>query len=206
MPETLHIITPAGRPDNLPRLAKNIAQSGLLDGFTVVWWIIYNGPIADPGITLSCTVNHLSHPAPGYDADGRPAFGHAQRAYALDLIGDGDPGWVWVLDDDNLIHPQFADGLFRLISEHPDARGFVVGQTRSDGAQFPSGPMFCRPGYVDTAQYIVRRDLIGPERIQPVYADDGAFIGRLVRQHPESFIFTPEVLTYHNAMEFVAEE
>lgn len=207
MPDTLHIITPAGRPANLPRLAKSIAKSGLLDRFIVVWWIVYNGPIDAPQqIDLPCTINHISFPAPGYDADGRPAFGHAQRAHALDLIGDGDRGWVWVLDDDNLIHPQFADGLTRLISEHPDARGFLVGQRRSDGAQFPTGPMFCRPGYVDTAQYIVRRDLIGPERIQPVYADDGAFIGRLVRQHPNDFIFTPEPLTYHNAMTFIAEE
>jgi len=204
--EVLHIITPVGRPDHLPRLGRSLAASGLCERFWVVWWQMFNGPVVGDALGGAHMLQRHASPAPGLDDTGRPAYGHAQRSHALDLIGDGDHGWVWVLDDDNLVHSRMAEGLAALIGDYPAARGFVVGQRRADGASFPVGPMFCRPGYVDTAQYILRRDLIGAERVRPVYADDGGFIHRVVTAHGGEIVFTPQELCYHNAMDFIAEE
>jgi len=200
--ERLHIITPVGRPDHLPRLAQSLSASGLADRFAVVWWLMFNGPIDHTPVPGAHVVHRIESPAHGFDADGRPAFGHAQRAHALDLIGDTDTGWCWVLDDDNLVHPDFARGLDALIRLHPHARAFVVAQRRADGYTFPVCPENIRPCGIDTAQYILRRDLIGAERIRPGYAGDGGFVQRVYQREPSAFVLAPNaVLAYHNGME-----
>ena len=213
MPERLHIITPLNRLENLPRLARSVAESGLAARFAVSWWLMVNREDVPPALAGEIAlptggepteedirVLVVKSPAWGYDARGLAAFGHAQRSHALDLIGDTDPGWVWVLDDDNLVHPDFAAGLAELMAAHPSARGFVVGQHPADSSPRPIGPEWLRPGYVDTAQYILRRDLIGAERVRQVHADDGAFIGRVYAAHPADVVFCERVLTYWNGM------
>ena len=206
----LHIITPVGRPQLLPRVAASLAASQLRQRFAVTWWVMYNAPAVPPGAAAGLsttraadTVITVPSPAPGLDATGRPAYGHAQRAHALDLMGDTSTVWTWVLDDDNLVHPDMAAGLSALIQHCPDARGFIVGQERADGAWFTPCSALVMPGTIDTAQYILRRDLIGAERIRPVYADDGGFIQRVFQAAPKAFVFSDTVLTYWNGQELI---
>lgn len=202
----LHIITPLNRPNNLFDVAVSIAESGLTQHFALTWWVMLNGPPVRAGHGMGMAgadVRMVSSPASGLDAEGKPAFGHAQRAHALDLI-EGD-GWVWVLDDDNLVHPLFASRLAELIAADPSAGAFVFGQLRADGRTLTPHPLNLSPGYVDTAQYVIRRDVIGEERIRPVHADDGAFVGRVYAAHPEVFRFIPEILCYWNHLDVVRE-
>lgn len=197
MSEKLHIITPSARPENLADLW--VSMSDCYVQFDLHWWVVldlapqplplaFREILAEYGHRITVWFHH--QPTPG-------AWGHPQRSAALDHIPDG---WVWTLDDDNLCHPQFADHLATLFVAYPDAGAFVVRQQRADGRMLAAHPDHLHPEGVDTAQYIVRRDVIGEARVQAVPADDGGFIQRVYQAHPDRFVFVDTVLCYHNAL------
>ena len=208
----IHIITPSARPDNLARVFESILGSFQVDdrrighgrsvapNYTWRWWVVLDmepQPFPEDfrkilagkwGERISVFFWH--QPTPG-------AWGHPQRSAALEYIRDG---WVWVLDDDNLCHPEFGRRLARLITEHPDTGAFVFTQERADGRTLHPSAEALRPEGVDTAQYVIRRDVIGPERVLSVPADDGGFVQRVYQREPGRFVFVDEVLTYHNRL------
>jgi hypothetical protein len=195
--EKLHVITPATRLENLA--LSWISLSDCYVQFDLHWWIVIDlvpqpfpesvrNILAEYGNRITIWFHHA--PTPG-------AWGHPQRSAAIDFISDG---WVWTLDDDNLCHPQFAERLHELMAEHPDKQAFVVAQDRADGRTLIPTAETLRPEGVDTAQYIIRRDLIGDERIKPIPADDGGFVQRIYESNPSAFVFIEDVLCYHNRL------
>lgn len=216
--ERLHVITAVTRLDNLPVLRESLAGLARslragdgdptgLPSLDLWWWVVLDSaprPLPAPVAALlrddgagAPPVVPLFHPGPARDAAGQPAFGHAQRSAALDHI---EGGWVWTLDDDNLCHPRFGPRLRALIRDHPGAGAFVVGLDMADGRRLHAVPSEVAPTRVDTAQYVLRRDVIGDERLRPVHGDDGGFVQRVFARHPDRFVFCDEVLAWHNRL------
>ncbi len=197
MTERLHVITACTRPQNLPELARSL--SNVREMFGLHWWIVLDmAPRPFPSELrnlISEWAEHLTvffwdQPTPG-------AWGHPQRSAALNYI-DEPHAWVWTLDDDNLCHPDFGAWLIEAIRKHPAARAIVFAQDRAHEGILHAGPGNLRTGGVDTAQYVVRRDLIGSERVQSIPGDDGGFIQRIYQRAPEQFVFIDGVVTWYN--------
>ncbi|HEY4990221.1 MAG TPA: class I SAM-dependent methyltransferase [Opitutaceae bacterium] len=184
--QQLTIITPCSRPGNLSRLLAGVELCReLLD---VRWLIVHDGPV--PEAAFPAWVTQKSHRAPDSVA------GKAQINVALEGI---EGGWVWVLDDDNDVHPGFSSILLDMIAEHPAAKAFVFPQV-CGAAVRPVGPRLIRECSIDQAQYVVRRDFIGSRRYPLRYTADGAFVEELFSAEPGSFRFSPTPAVYYNAL------
>jgi hypothetical protein len=168
----LHVLTAVSRPENLPAIAESLAVAAAnAADVEVVWqW--------------------------RFDTERRCIGGQAVKNAMLDSLGDDYPGWVWILDDDTLAHPD----VLAVVSEAADVdtQTVIVSQRRTDGRILPAVVEHMCPGGVDIGQAFLRRDLIGAHRIPEDYNGDGMFlasvlIGALV-------VFLPDVVSLHNAL------
>jgi predicted O-methyltransferase YrrM len=184
--QPLTIITPCSRPANLDRMLAGVQRCREL--FDVRWLIVHDGPI--PEADYPAWVTQKSHREAGSVA------GKAQINFALDHIQDG---WVWVLDDDNEVHPSFAPVLLGMIAEHASAKAFAFPQVYGAGVR-PVGPRLIRECSIDQAQFVVRRDLIGSRRYPLRYTADGAFVEDLYSSEPRAFRFSATPAVYYNAL------
>ena len=176
----LTIVTPCSRPENLPRIAESI--TGPARWIVVVDSAVVQGKVEQPGAEV------IYHSEPGSVA------GHAQRNAALDLI---DSGWVYFLDDDNIMHPDFWT-LFDWLDEDDETGMVLVGQDVNGTRRVPERIGI---GLVDMAQLVVRRELIGDLRFPAhFYEADGMMIGALVRRHAAKVQLVRDVLSYYNGL------
>lgn len=169
---TLHLLTAVTRPDNLGAVGASVAGA-VCAGLRVVW--------------------HLRG-----DPDGRAVGGQALKNAMLDEIADG---WVYILDDDNLLHPGLPAALARLVADRPEVRLAVVAQELPGGAVRRPAPDAMRVDGVDAAQLLIRRDAIGGYRIPETYAGDGMLAAHLAAALPaEQVAYLDEPLAYYNRL------
>lgn len=186
MLDPLVIITPCSRPENLPRLRESIKP--LL--YYVRWYVVY-----DSDEIIKCTFLNIN-----FSAIRGGIAGKLQINYALDLINY--PAWIYVLDDDNILHPNFLSEIVYLIHYYSKARGFLFDQQckgvdNSDLIRHAS-PSNIHVGGIDQAQFCIHTDLIGTNRYEQDYNADGMFIEKLYWANPDKFIITNQVLSYYN--------
>lgn len=112
-----------------------------------------------------------------------------------ELLNDVSEGWVWFLDDDTLAHPK----LYRTLEQK--SRGYdaiVVSQRRRERANLIAAEENVRVNEIDIGQAIIRRSLIGEDRIPETYAGDGLFLEEVLPFG--KVLYLPEVLSFHNAL------
>jgi hypothetical protein len=115
-----------------------------------------------------------------------PPVKNPDRAARLNLYLDQVPDrgqWVYVLDDDNLIHPCLEAIMDRV---HPDCQLVVVSQQLSPTSVRVANPWGLTVQWVDSAQYCVTRALIDDLRHWEIYRHDGYFLMELVIRARES--------------------
>src|SRR5260370_19360877 len=165
--ETLPVSAACARPQNLPRIAREVGTQarGVLFNYT---WLLVHDCLSGPCSGASAPPHPASSMA--HHADGGSVAGHAQANYALNRIARG---LVWRLDDDNLPAP----GFFAELARHPRAGAYLFGQVaerRYDAAVWAAHdgvvPPIPVPGKMDTAPYRVRRQVLGPGRFPLRYA------------------------------------
>lgn len=118
--------------------------------------------------------------------------GQALKNAMLDDIPDG---WVWVLDDDTLVHPDILS-TFEATARGCDA--VIVAQRRTDGRILPAGPSEVYPGGIDVGQAFLSRELIGTHRIPEVYDGDGYWLVEVLAG--ARIVWVHEPLSLHNAI------
>lgn len=124
------------------------------------------------------------------------------------LIESFKSEWIYFLDDDNIMHPDFYNVICKKIEENPDKMVHVVSQ-RVDGKDFSglkfriASPEFVKRGGIDLAQYIVNINVYNKHgyKFEPDYCADGILIEQVKKEHPEWFTYTIEELSYYNALE-----
>jgi len=88
----LHIVTPCSRPENLETIAQSIPAN-------YNWVIVHENyitlPERDNTFLLKC--------------DRTGPWGHAARNFFLNNFNINDEDWIYFLDDDNIIHPNFEN-------------------------------------------------------------------------------------------------
>lgn len=184
----LNIITPVSRADNL-YILKAIIEQELFEYFDVKWYCVY-----DSGKEIAIVYNntHWIYSVVG----GVPNdYGASQRNVALDMIKDG---WVYFLDDDNVLYRGFGKRVKEIIEQNPSKGAFVINQVREDRTLFAK-PENISVGNIDTAQIVIKRELINKYRwFDEIYQCDYYFIKRIYKRHSEKFEFMNENLCHYN--------
>lgn len=200
---TLHIITRCSRTKNILKVKDSIFGNKP-DDFEIFWHITF-----DTTILKDISFDILSELENDFItlkfAKSIPGdFGHSFINTSLDKIHNG---WIYVLDDDNILHPNLLKSISEHIEEFPEKRGFIFNQ-KVDGKDFTgleyreSTPENVKVQKIDMAQFLLKRELIGEKRlISGEYKADGYFIEELYNENSEDFIFIDEVLCYYNYLQ-----
>ena len=160
--ERINLVTAVSRPENLIRIHKSISSSLAKSSLRVRWILVVDHPEAIwPGIEMSLRSDKIDVDKVVYSGP-RYSYGVPHKNLGMDTIVDG---YYHLLDDDNLVHPEFFAGIERAMRDFPSDRAFVVSQCRWDNA----GSLIASPermgyGQIDNTMFVVHRDLIGAKR------------------------------------------
>lgn len=177
----IYIITPCSRPQNLSVLKKSIPKE-------CIWVISYDSKVENPP-QIDGAIN-LNSPHTG-------AAGNGNRNFALEYISQfiGDNDWLYVLDDDNIIHPEWHDEVSPLLNDNQ----MIIWQQQFANGQFrlsvPEKPGLCN---IDTAQYMVRWSIAKNTRYQLIYEADGIYAEECFKVAGEKAHPIHKPLCYYN--------
>ena len=123
--------------------------------------------------------------------DKEEVCGHPQINYAISLIEDG---FVYIMDDDNIVHEEFWKLLPSLNSDFV----YTWDQNRIKEGRILKGGVI-KPNAIDTTQFIVPRKLIGNIRWEEqTRGGDFKFINEIHKKHADSFKYINKIACYHN--------
>lgn len=180
------VVTACSRPGNLPRLARSLASLANPHGYGLRWWVIFDADA--PGEVPPAkgwAIEAAALPSPGN-------WGHAQANLALDRISHG---FVWILDDDNLPHPDLLACRYE-----PNTLTLIGQQVTADNVRIPQPAC----GLVDKAQIVADRAAIGDIRMPLDCFGDGRFVELLYAAHPEALRIDPTVRANYNRLTWPA--
>lgn len=168
----LHVLTAITRPENLPRLSASL-DAAFESGVEICW--------------------HTRT-----DPDRQFVGGQALKNEMLDDDNDSD-GWVWILDDDNIAHPDLFTALMACVKARPEARLIVIAQQHRTRYIRRASRQMLRQTHVDAGQVVIRRDAIGERRIPPHYCGDGEWIETIANSlEDDQIAYIHEPVTYYN--------
>ena len=152
----INIITPCSRPGNLAKMAASIN----IPPENYRWIVVFDAP-AIPNIPLPVNAGYYTIQNRGSVA------GNAQRNLALSMVSDG---YVMMLDDDTILHPE-------LWQEVKDYTSDIIcwKQANRDGTHRLGAGKF-NVNHVDSGSFMVKRSVIGDIQWRlNVYGADGHF-------------------------------
>lgn len=187
MIEPLTIVTACSRPENLEKLKNSI-------DFPCRWIIVHDATEEERAPVFPLEPTWIRE----YFVPGKIS-GYPQKNFALDHLKLMEySGWVYFLDDDNLMHPDWFDTLNKFVEFMPNCRGFIFGQHLPDGSFRINGVDDIRVCHIDQAQYLLHTDLIGKNRYQNVYEGDGHLIEAIFKANQAKFCILPNVISFYN--------
>jgi hypothetical protein len=178
------IITPSYRPDNVARIIDTIPFEHVRK-----WVIVYDGNHVQQG--FSQFGGHPKIEEHVHKSEG--ISGNPQRNHAMEIVekqyGKEDSLYVYFLDDDNIIHPDFT----RLARILDDGNIYTFNQT----GRIKGNKMVVN--HIDTAMFMVSLDMCkGIRFIKDKYESDGYFIVDCFKKHPDRWVFVNNDLCFYN--------
>jgi len=197
----LTIITPCCRQLNIPKLFDSILFQKISK-----WIIVY-----DTSKDITYDKLYTDHPQISeYECNDPGIVGNSQRNFALNLVHDG---FVYFLDDDNIIHPNF----WSIVDTLDENYFYTFDQLRTTKMQLKEPPLLnrnisdnykiinrillgnnIRPCKIDTAMFIVHKKMIRDIKWSDKYAADGIFISEIYKQNENNHIYINETCCYYN--------
>ena len=196
----ISIITPAYRPDAVIRQLNHFRafKEKYADTIDLEWYVVFDGTkVSEDQVDQQLSSEHGVFV--DFIEDKESLYGNAQRNHGLTKLAQY--GYVYFLDDDNLIHENFFDEILKAINFHPCAAGFFFNQQRDDRGPFVheiSHDHIKSNGLVDTSQFIVKYDCINDLRWENFYQSDGKFIHDFYEQNDGNLIHINKPLCYWN--------
>lgn len=190
----LNIITPCSRPENLQRLYNSI-------NFPCIWYIVFDLDKKEYATKIFDNPDYsfLQNEWIKIFAEKGGVSGNLQRNKALDAI---EKGFVYFLDDDNLMHPNFYKTTINILNENPDKRCIFYSQQLAQNKIRSVDSTTIKAGRIDQAQFLIHTDLIGKKRYIQKYEADGLFIQEIFKQNLKSvfFYFNEKPIVYYNKL------
>jgi hypothetical protein len=194
----MNIVTRCTRFGNVPLVRASIDRPS---DFDVLWWLLVDVGRSDEVPPHVLALASEPWVRVRFFA-GRPGdMGHSYLNTAYRRMD----GWIYNLDDDNLLHDRFYPGVLSAL-ERTSALAVVFDQ-EVGGRDFsglgtrPAGPGSMRVGSVDFGQAVFHRSMIGDLELEPdYYCADGLFLERMHARSPAEFAFVDETLCHYNAL------
>lgn len=133
----LYIITACSRPENLEIMSKTIPEE-------CKWIIVHDDRVAIPNNISNATI---------LKCEDTGKVGVKAQNFALDNIQLTDDDFVMLLDDDNIIHPNWYSVISQLL--HMDFSIMTWGQLHKNGSIRLEPQGNPRVGNIDTASFLV---------------------------------------------------
>ena len=196
--EIINIITRCTRFNNLKEISKSVFST---NKFTIKWYVIFDTNFVENLPIDLLLFLQRQNVIIKFEKSEPNDHGHQMINNVLDEISEG---WVYVVDDDNIIHEDFYDTIHDTIINHSNIDGIIFDQ-KIGGIDFTRQDFrICSPeevkvSKIDMAQFILSRSLIGLNRIpKGFYVGDGMFIEKLFNENKNRFYFINKVLSYYN--------
>ena len=200
----INIITRSTRLQNL-KVIKESVFGNIPDEMEIIWHIVFDtASLKDIDAEL---LSDLSNKNTHYYFKKGDSKGMLYTQCS-DIISKFSKGWVYFVDDDNIVHAGFYNYINKVIEENPTKKIHVVSQD-IDGKDFTgakfriAAPQNTRVGGIDLAQYIVDTDIYNKDgyKFKPDYCADGILISEVFKNSPDLFTFTNSVFSYYNYLE-----
>lgn len=163
MNKKITIITPCARIHNLPMLYDSIKFDKIHK-----WIIVYD---TTENSYCPSFLNHEQIIEVDCKSSLNGVVGNTQRNYGLSYVEDDN--YIYFLDDDNIIHPDF----WKIIEDLEPDTIHTFNQYREDIDEHILLGNRIQIHYIDTAMYIIHKNMIGNIKWQEdLYAADGKFI------------------------------
>jgi glycosyltransferase involved in cell wall biosynthesis len=196
---TLHILTRCTRQQNLLTIKKSVFPSPI----NTVWHIIFDTTtLKDIDAEM---LNELQSPNTRFHfvkGDGSDYL-YPQLSDIIEKLHKDT--YIVILDDDNIVHPDFYNTIKNEIESNPDKDAFVFEQF-VDKKDFTGldvrkvGPEHMKLKHIDSAQYVIKQSLYTQGRYEGGYCGDGVFIENLYKQFSDKFHFIHSELCYYNRL------
>lgn len=150
-------MTPCSRPENLSKIKETIPNQ-------CTWVVLYDQSV---GNDVECISDVCFY------SENTGHYGNPLRNEFLNLFSDKftDDDWVYILDDDNIIHPEWYSTISNLIDNEDQNINFINwGQV--GGVATTKLP---KVGNIDTACFMYKPKAFGEIRYEMCYTSDGIF-------------------------------
>lgn len=189
-----NIITPCVRKHNLEKIAASISHANL----AVTWLVILDQvALSTEDALLKTNLEDISKHQVKLSAikSSESVSGNAQRNHGLNQLNK--QGYVYFVDDDNLIHPNFWNYTHLLDGTH----GIIGHQLLADGQLRKAAGFHVCPNKIDIAQCCFPMKLVGKNRwIEKKYNADGLFASHIHHLNTDKFIIIDDVIAYYNRL------
>jgi hypothetical protein len=196
--ESLSIITPVTRPENLDAIAESIAKADInaIGSFDIIWYLIWDTEMYwRVMLPYECGVFIYSRPCFSgkmkMEVNGKTtevkinSYGAKQRNFGVDQT---KAGWVYFLDDDNVMDENFLLNLSDEIKDDPFKKVFLFDQYLKDGTlRLKASLDSVKVEHIDTAQFVIDREFLGDVRWEPKQCGDGFLMETLYAKDPSVF-------------------
>ena len=162
------IITPSRRPFNLEFIQQTVPQD-------CEWVVVFDKTIKNEHAVENATV--LKSNETGF-------WGNPNRNIGLEYIKNNlnpsDNDWVYILDDDNVIHPDW----WNTIQSHLNLDSSIItwGQVWANGEPRTEPTDTPKIAMIDTSQYMVRWSVAKNLRFEHIYEADGIYAEEAAKQ------------------------
>jgi len=197
----INIITRCTRTSNLLTIKENVFSSP--KGVNSTWHIIFDtGALKDIDAETLSQISGKNTKL--HFVDGKK--GGMLYPETSALIETFKDGWIYLLDDDNILHEDFYASIKGSIKENPDAYVHLVSQ-QVDGKDFTNldvriaSPKNTAYQRIDIAQMVLNRRVFDTQSFSADYAADGFFIEKVYNEHPDKFVWINNVLSHYNYLQ-----
>jgi hypothetical protein len=199
--EIFNIVTVSARPENICHIGDNISSQKKGWHGELLWHIIFdfeNDSFLPDNLKNFLVENQswvkfqfLQHPA-NKSSGGNHGKNH--------LIKNIDQGWIYQLDDDNELYPDFLEKISVLIKNNPEYNLFCFWQK---GRYHPQKRKELRAGVTDTAMYVFSVNICKNIDYPLHYGGDGKFLELLINNNKNSVFLHKEPLCWYNKLKYM---
>ncbi len=203
-----HFITPIGRVEDMDMVCKSFYESIKQSDIDYTWWWIQ---FEEEELDKHCKEVQKEDPNIIYvETVKDPEWHDIMKLFntALKSIEKSDiPGWVWHIQDDNLVSPWAFRRWSKHIKEHKDKHVLVASHDRGDHpTRHPHTPLLATPnnmhvGGVSLEQYLIHTSIHNGVLYANNACGDGIIMENMYAESPAEFAFIPDFYIPFNALE-----
>jgi hypothetical protein len=196
--EILNIITVSARSSNIPYIGNNILSQKANWGGNLFWNIIFD--FENESFLSEDAINFLSINSNwvNYEFLPHPINKQSGGNYGKDvLIKKIEKGWIYQLDDDNELYPNFLRDISLLIKNNPNYNIYCFWQ---HNRYQPVEKSDLKAGVVDTAMYLFNKTASEGIDYPLYYGGDGQFLENLVNKENNSVFIYQDFLCWYNRL------